>query len=74
MTWYAYELPPIDFGWEHLPTVREALARIAEMNETHPHTVDDLRVTKFMTDWALAQNLARAVGWEDDHRERPRVF
>lgn len=29
MSWIAYQLNPIDFGWDYLPTVEEAAGKIA---------------------------------------------
>lgn len=79
MTWYVYELGPIDFGWEHLASVEETAARIGgdeARASVAPHTVDisGPTVAEFLASWSSAQVAARDRGWEGDFRNDPVVF
>lgn len=79
MTWYVYELPPIDHNWEHLETV-EKIARnlgervaaqrcMAPWLDEKPDELDE-----FISDWANAKSAAEQVGYYDKPRVDPVVF
>lgn len=79
MTFKAYSIVPIDFGWDLLPTVEEHIVRLrkeedeaAEVGEAgtghHSASVE--------ADYAEAMSLASDAGWEGETAShgRPRVF
>lgn len=74
----AYEIIPIDFGWENLQTVGEVASRIgaaegkARAEGFDPAT--DPALSEFLSLWEAAKRLASDAGWEGDFREDPRVF
>lgn len=74
--WYAYHLPPIDYGWECLRTVeqtvkilgqREALQKLSGWRDEYP-------TDEFISAWERAQREAKSRGWEGDFRHDPVVF
>lgn len=77
--WHVYMLPPIDFGWEHLPTVEKIAGEIAG-NEARARVHEDFdevyTADAFLRDFEHAKSLARDVGWEGDYRgdKGPRIF
>ena len=72
MDFYAYEIIPIDFGWEHCPTVEEYYASLAK-DEFHGYTRKDA-LAQFKRDFARAKELASDKGWEGDIRGDAHVF
>jgi hypothetical protein len=68
MNLYAYHLPPIDFGWNHLKTVSETIT-----NFTHDEEYE-CKISEFLRIWELSKNLSEEILWEGDFRESPRVF
>lgn len=80
MSWIAYQLNPIDFGWDYLPTVEEAAGKIAAAE------IGDVMngfpggsgspIAKFIADFDRARRLAHEKGWEGDFRtgHEPRVL
>ncbi|MCA8313219.1 hypothetical protein LGN43_02905 [Burkholderia multivorans] len=78
MSWYTYEVLPIDFGWEHLLTVEETLKKIAVNDaKTKLHQADPeahVSVDYFLAAWESAQDVARDSGWDGDFRHDPVVF
>jgi hypothetical protein len=80
MAWFTYEIDAIDFGWEGLPTVKEAAGRIgkwegesleAEGNGLAPGLYD------FRRAWRSALDAASAAGCStnsEDWRQEPVVF
>lgn len=80
MKWYAYDIAPIDWGWDFLPTVEQMAAKYAENDaaaaiEQNPF-VDGPVVLDFLDEFREAKEAARAKGWEGDYRGegRPRVL
>ena len=80
MTWSAYQLNPIDFGWEHLQTAQEVAAKLpaSEADATidgEPNSAG-LSTAKFLKDLTEARGLAKAKGWEGDFQRghEPHVF
>ena len=81
MNWVAYGISAIDFGWEHLPTVQEAVAKIAAGEASrilHGPVIGDspgMAVTEFLDALTNARSRAHAKGWEGDfHKgQEPRV-
>lgn len=80
MPWKAYDLPPIDWSWEYLPTVEEMAKRFAADDavlglqgapEYEPRMLPD-----FMRHFEMAKEMATEVGWEGDWKSyaKPRVF
>ena len=67
-TRYTYEIPPIDFGWGSLKTVKETLLEMFE-DENQEDSLDI-----FALDWRESQLSARKKGWEGDFRCGPKVF
>lgn len=81
MSWKVYVLPPIDFGWEQLKTVRETLSSIdnasGESDSCADGDIGSNSVMTFVQDWEDAKHAATDVGvgsWEGDFRDPPRVF
>lgn len=80
MTWFAYELPPIDFGWPNLKTVEDTAGDIAKLQFSlqskgmRGDLTDTPTVDEFLADWENAKAEAAHLGWEGDFREEPAVF
>jgi hypothetical protein len=72
LTLHVYEILPIDFGWEHCPTVENYFASLAK-EVFHGYAPSD-ELTKFKDDFERAQKLARQKGWGGDFRGDPHVF
>lgn len=71
-SWHVYDIPPVDFRWEHLQTVDEVRRQLAERRSAGSETTFDL--AGFDSAWADAQAAAQDAGWEGDHRNAPVVF
>jgi hypothetical protein len=76
MTWYTYEIAPIDFGWENLKSVRETLQEIASRSSSQKlkNDIDSTDVNDFIAMWESAKDAASDTGWEGDFRHEPAVF
>lgn len=76
MTWHTYEVPPIDFGWNNLRTVRETVNSLAArmQSEFLENDIDPSEVQHFLANWESAKAEASAAGWEGDLRHEPVVF
>ncbi len=78
MSWYVYDIIPIDFGWENLNTVKETLSTLAAADgsefTTKRNDINDEAVLEFIDKWASAKDAASAKGWEGDFRHEPCVF
>jgi hypothetical protein len=80
MTWYAYEILPIDYGWDLLPTLDEfsqllASRTAAGLTGPIPSRADEeYPVTQFFNDFKHARDLATRAGWEGDFGTDPHVF
>lgn len=79
MVWTAYAMPPIDLGWEFLPTVEELASRVAR--EEAAAAVKDYAGPPFefatlMRHFEAAKEAASGAGWEGDFKgySMPRVF
>ena len=76
--WHVYELPPIDFRWEHLKTVAETASDLAARAaaEIAKHGSASLLPdpADFLAAWVEAKDEASAAGWEGDFRDEPVVF
>jgi hypothetical protein len=80
MAWSAYQLIPIDFGWELLQTAQEVAAKLAASEaeaviDGQPGSTG-VSTAKFFEDLTEARRLAKAKGWEGDfrHGHEPHVF
>lgn len=80
MAWKAYDIQPIDWFWEYLPTVEEVAKRfgandavldLQEVPEYEPRMLPNL-----LKNFAMAKDMAGEVGWEGDFKTyaAPRVF
>ncbi len=73
-----YVIPPIDFGWEHLPTVEETLRKIKKSEEVREEGQElyDLayRSEKFTQDWERALSIAKSMGMNSELRHAPSVM
>ncbi len=77
MPWYVYELAPIDFNWEHLPTVEAtaiALAGHDAQAAVRKTNVAGMESDQFLSLWRSAQDAALSAGWGGDHRNDPVVM
>jgi len=63
---YAYKIPPIDVGFDHLVSVDNYILYLARYEVN--------RLLDFISSWDFAKNLALEAGWEGDIREGPFVF
>lgn len=76
--WKLYILNPIDFGWEHLPTVEDTLKTIVSdehqlSQSAHPYDIAYTSVD-FKKNWARAELMAKNGGMRSDFRDEPSVF
>lgn len=75
---WVYHVAPIDFGWEHLPTVADVAGRLgaatAVASAMKPGSRESLEVSEFLHAWQIARDLASTAGWEGDFRDDPVVF
>src|SRR5260370_31824791 len=76
MDWYTYEIPPIDFGWENLKTVKQTLSDIAKDSPDGQTggDVDSSAIQSFLSTWESAKAAAKTAGWEGDFRDDPAVI
>ena len=77
-SWYVYETLPIDFGWEHLPSVddiaRQLGATEASMRAEGHDCYEGTSLDHFLAVWDSAKSAARDHGWEGDFRHKPVVM
>jgi hypothetical protein len=72
---HVYYIPPIDFYWEYVPTVKETAKKMLEQAE-----LDDASnwmpsvIANFFANFETAKRIAKQVGWEGDFRGSPCVF
>lgn len=76
MNWFAYELSPLDYGWEHLKTVSETVCDLAKIDDSSwpPPDINSDDIKQFLSDWELAKAEATRIGWEGDFRHEPVVI
>lgn len=81
MTWFTYEIPPLDNNWEFCPTVKEVAKRIGSSQAAflaeHGRANDvafTVPLDDFLGKWESAQSAAYAKGWYGDFRNEPVVF
>ena len=71
--WSVYVLNPVDFGWDHLGSVEETLAKIdrGQAERDSAHLPYDLAYNRkqFSRDYLLAQELAKAHGMGSDLKQ-----
>jgi hypothetical protein len=63
MKLYGYAIPPMDFGWEHLPTTKEYLKTIVDAQ--HPQFYNSAEITEFIRFVAAAKEFADLREGED---------
>lgn len=74
MSWYVYELPPVDNGWFFSKTVDEVAHLLSEIHTKEKlegvpvHNVFSPSVNDFIRDWESAKHAASEHGWEGDFR------
>lgn len=76
MSWRAYDINPIDYGWEFLPTLSEVAAKLAAAEAEARIAGDETapRMEDFWANFERAKELAKEAGWEGDYRHEPHVF
>lgn len=80
MSWYVYEMSPIDYGWSNLKTVKDTAAELgAAEAAARAAGVDflmyeELLLETFLADWQSAQIAAQEHGWAGEFRHAPVVF
>lgn len=80
MSWHVYEVLPIDFNWDYLPTVEETAVILASqeaqalVREGDTSSIPGMDSSRFLDLWRSAQEAARMEGWGGDHRELPVVM
>lgn len=78
MSWYVYEISPIDANWEHLSTVDSVAKKLAS-DEAASEVRHGVPVNPtpsyrdFMSSWSSAQDAARDKGWDGVFRVAPVV-
>ena len=71
--WFAYQLCPIDYGWDRTSSFAEAIRTIlAHYDEFSGNANND--IMEFLDDWDRAKSLALKAGWDGDFRHQPSVF
>ena len=71
---FVYSIMPIDFGWEHCPTISEFAGQIAKLAvDNLPYGSED-DFNNFVKDFTTAKQLALEEGWEGDFRGEAHVF
>lgn len=71
MTWTAYHINPIDFGWEFLPTFEEVAAKFAASDArrlVHSELYEGDMLPDLREALTQAKALAKQVYWEGDFR------
>lgn len=71
--WCAYAICPIDFGWNYLDTLADAMVRVGYGDDFDEGTNID-GIIDFQESFDAAKTAARYVGFEGDFRGDPRVF
>lgn len=66
--WYSYEIPPIDFRWEHLNSPEHILATIKNDDDW------EISAHIFEAAYENAKKLASSLGWEGDALEEAVFF
>ncbi len=74
MNWFVYSIPPIDFKWERLRSVRETIAHLAAVPDINSDANDISDIEEFIGIWQSAKVAASQNGWEGDFRNPPAVF
>lgn len=80
MSWHVYEILPIDFNWDYLPTVEETAVILASqeaqvlVKHGDTNSIPGMDSSTFLDLWSSAQDAARDIGWAGDHRELPVVM
>ena len=71
MPWKAYAIIPIDFGWEHLPSLSEVAAQMGKSQAAmaaYGLPEDANPIKQLLHDFSVARDLAMEAGWEGDMR------
>lgn len=74
---WTYEIAPIDFRWELLPSVADVAAQLArsDAEELSGNGTSDMpSCEEFLDSWIRAKQAAEAAGWDGDFRTGPVVF
>ncbi len=72
MTFFAYQLPPIDFGWDSCPTVEDYYATLAK--DVFRGYARQENLNEFRDNFKTAKAMASDIGWEGDFRGEAHVF
>lgn len=74
---YAYEINPIDFGWQYLTLVSSHRERLAKEYASEQVSTERQYLLKKLRDFEEfideAMNAGETVGWEGDFRVEPHV-
>lgn len=77
--WHCYNISPIDFNWEYLPTVKQTLCNLVETpgywcgNEGEDLDAD--WIGTFLSSWKFAKETARIkLHWDGEFTGHPRVI
>ena len=78
-SWHVYETLPIDFEWQHLPSVDDVAKKLGGIEAImraagEERYVDGTSLDSFLDAWADAKVAARDHGWEGDFRSGPVVM
>lgn len=79
MAWTAYDIVPIDYGWEFLPTIEDVAQKFAKYDAALAVAEEKFEqplLPRFFELFSQAKEMAHEVGWEGDHQgyAGPRVF
>lgn len=79
MSYFTYQVAPIDWGWEQLRTVEDTARALADVDVRERLSgeaiyIADPSLDTFLARWDAAKDSARRSGWEGDFRQGPYVF
>jgi len=80
MSWHVYEIGPIDFNWQHLPTVEATAMSLAAQEASalvqtgRTTSIDGISSSEFLNMWKSAKDAASSEGWDGDFRIDPVVM
>jgi hypothetical protein len=79
MSYFTYQISPIDIGWEHLRSVEETALEIADTDVRERIRDEQFNfayppLDSFLSRWDAAKHAAKGAGWEGDFIQGPCVF
>jgi len=77
--WHCYDISPIDFNWEYLPTVKDTLCSLIQTpmqwETACGEDVNEDWAASFVDSWKFAKETARQrLHWDEEFNGHPRVI